>query len=67
MSKQLKNAYNEEITNLRHYLDKINNRDLLSSISADDTSLNLWNNNNWECLVNLKIRMRIFFSLLFKE
>ena len=58
MSKQLKNAYNEEITNLRHYLDKINNRDLVSSISDDDTSLNLQNINNWECLLNLKIYIK---------
>ena len=50
MSKQLKKAHFEEITNL----DKINNRDLLSSISADDTSLNVWNINNLECLFNLK-------------
>ena len=52
--KEIKNAHNETITNFRHYLDKINSRDLLLSISINDDNIKIWNINNWECLLNLK-------------
>ena len=38
------------ITNFRHHLDSINNRDLLISISAWGNNIKLWNINNWACL-----------------
>ena len=53
----IKNAHKYIITNFRHFLDKINNRDLLLSISNDyynGNELKLWNINNWECLLNIE-------------
>ena len=51
--KELKNYHNEYITNFRHYLDEINNRDLLISISQRDNNIRLWEVNNWECILNI--------------
>ena len=51
---EIKKAHNDYITNFRHYFDKINNRDLMISISCDDNNIKLWNINNWECLNNFK-------------
>ena len=50
---EIKNAHNNIITNIRHYLDKINKRDLLLSICAKDNNMKIWNINNWECLLKL--------------
>ena len=53
--KEIKDAHNNYITNLRYYLDTINKRDLFLSISSDDNNLKLWNiNNNYECLLDMK-------------
>ena len=52
--KEIKNAHNKYITNFKYYLDKINERDLILSISADDNNLKLWNI-NYECLLNKEI------------
>ena len=41
------------ITNFRYYLDSINKRDLILSISGEDNNLKLWNI-NFECLLNIK-------------
>ena len=49
---EIKNAHNSIISNLKYYLDKINKRDLIISISSDDNNLKLWNIINWECLLN---------------
>ena len=53
---EIKNANPEKqfITNFRHHLDSINNRDLLISISAWGNNIKLWNVNNWECLNNFE-------------
>jgi len=53
MIKEIKNYHNEYINNFRHYLDKINKRDLIISISPKDNNIRLWNANNWECLTNI--------------
>ena len=52
--KEIKNAHNEFITNFKYYLDKINNRDLIISISSNSNDLKLWNINNYECLCHIK-------------
>ena len=54
--KEIQNAHNKYITNIRYYLDKINKRDLILSISADDNNIKLWNiyNNDINCLLNIK-------------
>ena len=51
---EIKHAHDDFITHLRHYFDKINNRDLLLSLSEDDNNLKLWDINNIECLLNIK-------------
>ena len=51
---EIKNAHQNYITNFRHYLDKINNRDLIISISSNDNNLKVWNFQNWECIINLE-------------
>jgi hypothetical protein len=50
---EIKNAHNSYITNFKHYLDKINNRDLILSISQSDNNIKLWQVKNWECLLNI--------------
>ena len=51
---EIKNAHYNYITNFRHYLDKMKNRDLVISISGYDSNVKVWNINNLECLVNLE-------------
>ena len=50
---EIKNAHDNYITNFRHYLDSINKRTLIISISSEDNNLKLWNIYNWECLLNI--------------
>ena len=51
--KELKNCHKEYITNLRHCLDKIKNKDFVMSISSKDNNLKLWNAENWKCILNI--------------
>ena len=51
---QIKSPHNDYISYFRHYLDKINKRDLLMTISCYENHLKIWNINNWDILVNLK-------------
>ena len=50
---KIRNAHKEDITNFRHYIDKINKRDLVISISFEDNTIKLWNIRNFECLLTL--------------
>mgnify|MGYP002624997218 CR=1 FL=1 len=50
---EIKNSHNEHITNFRHFLDKIDKRDLLLSISSADKNIKMWDVNNWQCLLNI--------------
>ena len=50
---EIKNSHNEHITNFRHFLDNINKRDLILSISYSDKNIKIWNVGNWECLLNI--------------
>ena len=50
---EIKNAHKNYITNFRHYLDNINKRDLILSISYEDNNIKLWNIKNWNCLLNI--------------
>ena len=52
--KELKTYGNKYITTIRHYLDKKNNRDIIMSISSDDSNIKLWNINNFEMILNLQ-------------
>ena len=49
---EIKNAHEQYITNFRYFLDKINKRDLIISISFND--IKLWNINNWLCLTHIQ-------------
>ena len=51
---EIKNCHNAFITNIRHFLDKRNKRDLLISISDRDNNLKLWNINNCECILEIQ-------------
>ena len=50
---QIIKAHENYITNIRYYLDSLNQRDLVISISADDNTVKLWNILNFECMLNL--------------
>ena len=51
---EIKKAHNNEIINIKHYLDKVNSRDLIISISSDDTIIKIWNVYNNDCLLIIK-------------
>ena len=51
---EIKNAHTCYINNFKHYLDKINKRDLVLSISSFDNNIKLWNINSMDCLLNIK-------------
>ena len=51
---EIKNAHNNYITNIRHYLDKMNKRDLIISLSLKNNDVKIWNLNNFECLISIK-------------
>ena len=51
--KELKDSHNEYVTNFRHYLDEINKRDLIMSLSMKDNNIRIWNINNFECIHNI--------------
>ena len=51
---EIKTAHEAFITNLRYFFDINNKRDLFISISCDDNNIKLWNNYNYECLLDIK-------------
>ena len=53
--REIKSNHENDITNLRHYLDEIYKRDLVISISCNcnDNLLKVWDANDWKCLVTL--------------
>ena len=51
---EIKNAHDEYITSFRHFLDKKNKRDVIISISNDNSNIKLWNVNNLELIFNFK-------------
>ena len=60
---EIKNAHNEDITNLRHFYDKIKKTDLILSISFLDNNLKVWDLINWNCLLNInKINSKGFIK-----
>ena len=48
------NSHEDYITNLRHFLDKENKRDIVMSISYSDRNIKLWEVMGWECILDLK-------------
>ena len=51
--KEIKKAHNDYITNIKHFLDEINQRDLIISISFDENNLKLWNFSTEECICSI--------------
>ena len=47
---EIKNAHNDYISNFRHYMDNINKRDFILSLSPIDNNIKLWNIKNWNWL-----------------
>ena len=67
---EIKNAHSDLITNLRHYQDKNNKRDLMISISSKNNNIKLWNINNFECILdlqNINKKGLLFSACFFKE
>ena len=52
---EIKKAHEDYIMNFRHYLDSINRRDLIISISSRDRNIKIWDANNWMLLINIKV------------
>ena len=50
---EIKNAHNKHISNLKHYFDRKNKRDLIMSISCDDNNIKIWDFKNWECIFDI--------------
>ncbi len=50
----IKNAHDKYICSFRYYLDNIEMRDLVMSISSDDNNIKLWNINNLELIMNIQ-------------
>ena len=51
---EIKNSHLKNVTNLRYYFEEINKRDLILSVSSQDSNIKLWNIKNFECLLNLE-------------
>ena len=50
---EIKNAHKNFIFSFKHYLDSINNVDLIMSISSYDNNIKLWKISSLECMLNL--------------
>ena len=42
---------NEKITTFRHYLDKLNNKDLILTLCPMHNKLRIWDVSNWRCFI----------------
>ena len=54
INSQIKKAHSNFISNIRHYPDNINKKDLIMSISTKDQNIKIWDIINFECLFNIK-------------
>ena len=52
---EIRNSHSKIISNLKHFLDKIDKRDILISVSSDENKIKLWNINNMECILDITI------------
>jgi len=51
--KEIINAHNSFITNLRYYFDDKKKRDLILSICIDNSEIKIWETNKYECLLKI--------------
>lgn len=61
---EIKNAHNSTISNIKYYLDTINKRDLIISISSDDKNIKLWYFTTLECLLNFNNESNLFSACI---
>ena len=52
--KEIKKAHDKYITNIRHYLDLINKKDLVMSISRHNNNIKIWNFKEWNLISDIK-------------
>ena len=50
----IRRAHIINITNLKYFLDEINQRELIMSISSGNNNIKIWDLNNWQCIINYK-------------
>ena len=50
---EIKKSHKEHISNIRHYLDSNNKKDIILSLSYKDNNIKLWDAGRWECILNL--------------
>ena len=48
---EIKGIKNENITTFRHYLDKVNNKDLVLTLCPMYNKLRIWDVSNWRCFI----------------
>ena len=51
---EIKNAHNKTIINIIHYFDKIYKRDLIMSVSCEDSNIKIWSIKTIVCIFDLK-------------
>jgi WD40 repeat protein len=51
---EIRNSHSGKITNIKYCLDKNNKRDLILSASCQDNNIKIWNNKNWDLLLDVK-------------
>ena len=51
---EIKGAHPRFITNLKHFFDKNNNKDLIMSISSDNCNIKIWVHKNWNCILKIQ-------------
>ena len=61
---EIKKANEFILNDIKHYFDKNNKRDLVSSISVGDSNIKVWNFNDLECILNINFRFDNFGFLL---
>ena len=51
---EIKRAHNKNISNFKYYLDNLNKRDLILSLSNEENNIKLWNIKNCDCLLKIE-------------
>ena len=62
---EIKNGHNDNISYIRYYLDQLNKRDLLLTISHLENNIKVWDINNLECILYIDSGNKDIFSANF--
>ena len=60
---EIKKAHNTHISSFRYFLDIINKRDLILSVSSDDHNVKIWDINNFICVCDIWLKYRLYSYL----